>query len=72
MTQVDNPLDKNETSRTEFSIDLEDDYKILTSEDLKRIGDYFVYDESGNRHQMSELWAEFKTIFIFVRVCFFI
>jgi hypothetical protein len=27
-----------------------------------------IYDEQGERHTMGEIWKEFKTIFVFVRV----
>lgn len=59
----------NIKQKTDISIDLEEDTtRILTSQDLSKIGNLFVYDETGQRYQMSTLWADFKTIFVFVRV----
>lgn len=55
---------------TQVSIDveLERDFKVLSYNDLIKIGQFCVFDDTGNRHAMSDLWTEFKTIFIFVRV----
>lgn len=60
--------DEADNKRTQISIDLEGDFKLLSHEDLTRIGQLCVFDESGNRHSMSDLWSEFTTIFVFVRV----
>lgn len=60
-------------SHKDISIDLEEiESATLTSDDLNKIGSFFVYDEKGLRLQMSELWSEFKTIFVFVRVRIFL
>lgn len=72
MTQLQHDVDQAEQSeplRSEITIDLEGDFKLLSHEDLNKIGQFCVYDEAGNRHAMSEIWTEFKTIFVFVRVC---
>ncbi|RNA35559.1 thioredoxin AAED1 [Brachionus plicatilis] len=57
---------------SQFIINLDGDEPKLTTSRLKEIGECFVYDEVGNRHTMSELWSEFRTIFVFVRsfLCF--
>lgn len=73
MTQLQQKNDveqaeQSEPLRSEISIDLEGDFKLLSHEDLDKIGHFCVYDEAGNRHAMSEIWTEFKTIFVFVRV----
>jgi hypothetical protein len=52
-----------------FQIEL--DREEISDSDLKKIGEFFVYDENGNRHQMANLSAEFKTVFVFIRVSFF-
>jgi hypothetical protein len=49
-------------------IDLEQDGRILTTQDLNDIGNILIYDEVGNRHRIGDIWSEFKTIFVFVRV----
>lgn len=54
--------------QSQVSIDLEEEPGFVTNIDLEAISNMFVYDEIGNRHQISELWSDFKTIFIFVRV----
>lgn len=57
--------------RCEVLIDLEDENaQVLTPEDLEKIGNYFVYDEVGQRYQISSICSEFKTIFVFVRVIY--
>ncbi len=57
-------------TQTEHVIDLEDDTKILSNYDLQAISNLLVYDEVGNRHKIGDIWSEFKTIFVFVRVNF--
>ena len=59
--------DSAETKPEFCQIDLETD-TLLKNEEFKSISGYFVYDETGNRISIAELSAEFKTIFIFVRV----
>lgn len=50
-------------------IDLGIDPKLqISKEDLQAVFNFAVYDENGNRHTMGELSAEFKTIFVFIRV----
>lgn len=53
---------------TETVIELDDTRALLSSYSLNEIKDMIVYDEVGNRHSLGELWKEFKTIIIFVRV----
>lgn len=45
-----------------------DEEKLLPSQEFNAISNYAVYDEIGNRHTIAELSADFKTIFVFVRV----
>lgn len=52
----------------ETVINLDNDVKMLTNYDLDSIANLVVFDERGNRHPMCEIWTEFKTIFVFVRV----
>ena len=58
---------KTSETQTETVLDLENDEKL--SINLNEISNLMVYDEIGNPHKMSDVWAEFKTIFVFVRVC---
>lgn len=55
-------------TQTEIILDLENDNRSLSSTDLIGISEMFVYDEVGNRHRICDLWKDFKTIFVFVRV----
>ncbi len=56
-------------TQTDFVIDLDQSMNNdLTSNYMNAISNYAVFDELGNRHTMGELWSEFKTIFVFVRV----
>ncbi len=57
---------KNSETQTETVLNLENDEKL--SINLNEISSLVVYDEIGNPHTMSDVWAEFKTIFVFVRV----
>lgn len=59
---------EQKAATTEFVINLDGDEPRMTSARLKEIADCVVYDEIGNRITMNQLWSEFKTIFIFVRV----
>jgi hypothetical protein len=59
---------KTTETQTETVLNLENDEKL--SINLNEISNLIVYDEIGNLHKMSDVWAEFKTIFVFVRVCF--
>lgn len=59
---------KAATTPTDFVINLEGNEPKLSPNLLKDIGECVIYDEVGNRHTMNELWSEFKTIFVFLRV----
>ncbi len=52
----------------ETVIDLDKDDSLSDNVDLNSISHMHVYDEVGNRHAMADIWSEFKTIFVFVRV----
>ncbi len=56
-------------TQNDFIIDLDQSINnSLTSKEMCEISSYSVSDELGNRHTMGELWSEFRTIFVFVRV----
>ena len=58
--------------KTEIILDLENDTRqTLTNYDVDSISQMHVYDEAGNRHKLCDIYSEFKTIFVFVRVIFF-
>jgi hypothetical protein len=59
---------QNKIERTDHIIDLEKDDILNEILDINSISNMHVYDEVGNRHTIGDIWAEFKTIFIFVRV----
>ena len=61
---------KSGATGAETIIDLDADDKVLTTEDLNAISAMCIYDELGNRHKIGDIWAEFKTIFVFIRVIF--
>ena len=54
-----------------IDLDKETD-KLVDNVDMNAVGKLMVYDENGNRHSMEDLWKDYKTIFIFVRVIRFI
>jgi hypothetical protein len=57
------------SEHSEVSLDLEaEQASYLSSQDLQDIAHKFVYDHLGNRYELQELWSDFKTIFIFIRV----
>ncbi len=69
------PNSANLQTQASISIDLGGDKwneNGIPSGSLNTIWNSVVYDEVGNRHEMSSLWAEFKTIFIFTRVSYLI
>ena len=49
-----------------FQIELERDD--VTEDEMREVGEFLVYDENGNRHKLSDLSNEFKTVFVFIRV----
>ena len=55
-------------TQTEIILDLENDAEVISSDDLNAISQMYVYDHLGNRHKMNDIYADFKTIFVFVRV----
>ncbi len=59
-------------SQVEIDLSSVEDHKtsahVITKEELEKIGNFCVYDEAGNRYQMGNIWADFKTVFVFVRV----
>ena len=56
------PIKPNLTIETQTSISINLDSpesdNIITSNDLNSISNYVVFDEIGNRHQISEIWSE--------------
>jgi hypothetical protein len=64
-------LNENQFEKTDHIIDLEKDETFNESLDIGSISNMQVYDEVGNRHTIADIWSEFKTIFIFVRVFIF-
>ena len=77
MIQMMNPtenhqfLQKNTTeSQAEIVLDLENDADSLSSDAINSISQMYVYDHAGNRHKLSDIYAEFRTIFVFVRVLY--
>ena len=56
---------------TDHIIDLEKDDILNENLDISSISNMHVYDEAGNRHIIGDIWSEFKTIFVFVRVYIF-
>ena len=40
----------------------------VTQDEMREVGEFLVYDENGNRHKLSDLSSEFKTVFVFIRV----
>lgn len=60
--------DDNIFDKQTHVIDLEKDDILTESFDINLISNLHVYDEVGNRHTMGDIWAEFTTIFIFIRV----
>jgi hypothetical protein len=59
---------KASQAKTEIILDLENDMDTITNDDLSSISQMYVYDQNGNRHKLSDIYSEFKTIFVFVRV----
>jgi hypothetical protein len=48
-----------------ITINLDDNHKKL---DFALINELYVYDENGNRHKFGDLYKDYLTIFVFVRV----
>ena len=65
---INNKINEIQKQQSQVSIDLEEEPEVLDKNVLESISNMFVYDEVGNRHQIADLWSDFKTIFIFVRV----
>lgn len=61
-------LTENKIETTDHIIDLEKDDILNENLDITSISNMHVYDEVGNRHIIGDIWSEFKTIFVFVRV----
>ena len=59
---------KASQAKTEIILDLENDMEVITNENLSSISQMYVYDQNGNRHKFCDIYSEFKTIFVFVRV----
>ena len=58
-------------NRIDTRLELEHEHlwpQTITSRDLNAVKDVLLYDQYGNRCPMSELWTNFKTIIIFIRV----
>jgi hypothetical protein len=53
---------------TVINLEQDNGNRLLSARDLNELGKLLIYDELGNRHQISDIWSEFKTIFVFVRV----
>lgn len=70
--QIFTPSKSMSTCETQTDVVIDLDGTTLTTDDLNEISYKFVWDEKGNRHQMGQIWSEFKTIFVFVRslLCF--
>jgi hypothetical protein len=59
---------KASQAKTEIILDLENDMETITNENLSSISQMYVYDQNGNRQKFCDIYSQFKTIFVFVRV----
>ena len=56
VSEVDTVLEISRTDKPEHAID------------LSKVDDYYLTDEEGTKYRFGDLYKEFKTVFIFIRV----